>query len=168
MKNSMLVVIVTLTVMVSYATGAEFEIPPVLMRLSRFERTYLQAIDGNKDLVIQTRLRSNSREYIIYWDTRAFKHSPPVWKLGQVLSTERLAEIASNFLRQNLDNDFLNKRLEPISIMQFQHSSKIGRISFFEYLVHDKSPTAGSGFGPTVVVPLTSDGKILCKITSGY
>lgn len=164
----MLVVIVNLTLMVSYATGDEFVIPPVLMRLSRFERVYQQAIAGNKDLVIQTRLRSNSHEYIIYWDTRVFKHSPPEWKLGQVLSSEKLAEIASNFLRQNLDNDLLNKKLEPISIMQFQHSSKNGRISFFEYLVHDKSPTGGLGFENTVIVPLTSEGKILCKITSGY
>ena len=164
----MLVLIVTRIIMVPYANADESKFPPVLLRLSCFEEAYKDAIAGKNDLIIQTRMRSNSRDYIVYWDTRAFRNSPPGGKLKQALSSEKLAGIASEFVHQNLDNDLLYRRLGPISVMQFQVSSKIGRISFFEYMVNDKTPHAGLGFDNTIIVPLTASGQILCKITSSH
>ena len=164
----MLVLIVTRIIMVPYANADESKFPPVLLRLSCFEEAYKDAIAGKNDLIIQKKVRSNSRDYIVYWDTRAFKNPPPGEKLKQVLSSEKLAGIASEFLRQNLDKDLIYSKMEPISVMQFQVSTKIGKISFFEYMVNDKTPHAGMGFVDTIIVPLTASGQILCKITSSH
>ena len=158
MKALLLPVAMVLLALAGRANAYEPNGRPIDFRLNYLASALACYADGKP--MWENFLGSPDGIYIFTW-IKAVEVSPP----KKAASMDSVIKTADTFLRKRLPENMFSKPSRILSAGRYRlDGTKPTYIWVVEFDVHDYSPMAGAGWGPTLFVPLDERGNLLVKL----